>query len=265
MDSLKLAQMLAVIRQDSAQNLDSLLVIRHGYLVSEVYYSTEYGPNTKHRLYSVSKSFMSTLIGIALDRGILHDLRQLVLDFFPRRTFANRDARKEAMTLEDLLTMQSGLDWQEDNGNIGAMTESLDAAKFVLDEPMKEPPGSRFLYCSGCTHVLGAILEQQPGVQTLDFAKKNLFEPLGISDYQWDLDKQGVVLGGFGLHLTPRDMAKLGYLYLRGGFWDGRQIVSAAWINTATATHTDPHHHLGLGYGYQWWTYPRLGAYMALA
>src|SRR5258708_29205857 len=100
------------------------------------------------------------------------------------------------------------------------MDESLDGGKSVLDEHMKEPPGSRFLYCSGCTHVLGAILEQQPGVQTLDFAKKNLFEPLGISDYQWDLDKQGVVLGGFGLHLTPRDMAKLGYLHLRGGLWD---------------------------------------------
>jgi CubicO group peptidase (beta-lactamase class C family) len=264
MDSLKLAQMLEVIQQEPALNLHSLLVIRQGYLVSEVYFTPAFGPNTKHILYSVTKSFISTLVGIALDKGYIDSLHHPVLDYFPRRTIENRDTRKEAMTVEDLLTMRSGLDWQEGNSAYVGLAQNTDAVKYVLDEPMIEPPGTQFLYCSGCSHVLSGILQQLPGVQTLDFAKKNLFAPLGISDYQWDLDSQGVALGGWGLYLKPRDMAKLGYLYLHNGLWDGRQIVSAAWVKTATATHTDTPHKLGFGYGYQWWTYPRLGAYMAL-
>jgi CubicO group peptidase (beta-lactamase class C family) len=265
MDAQKLAQLLDVIGQEPMLNLHSLLVIRHGYLVSEVYFNPAFGPNTKHVLYSVTKSFIATLVGIALDQGLLDSLRHPVLDYFPRRTIENRDARKEAMTLEDLLTMQSGLDWQEGPSAYASVAGgALDGAKFVLDEPMKNQPGTQFLYCSGCSHVLSAILQQQPGLQTLDFARNNLFKPLGISDYAWDTDSQGIALGGWGLSLTPRDMAKLGYLYLHDGQWDGQQIVSAAWVKTATQTHANPQHKLGFGYGYQWWTYPRLDAYMAI-
>ncbi len=263
MDSERLAQMLAVIRQEPMLNLHSLLVIRHGYLVSEVYFSPLYGPNTKHVLYSVTKSFISTLVGIAFDKGILTDLHRPVLSFFPRRNIENRDALKESMTLEDLLTMQSGLDWVEDLNAVGDVLQTPDAVKFVLDLPMKEPPGTNYNYCSGCSHVLSGILQEQPGVRTLDFAKKNLFEPLGISDFKWETDKQGLPLGGWGLYLTPRDMAKLGYLYLHEGVWDGKQIVSAAWVKAATQAYTDTHEKLGFGYGYQWRTFPRLGAYLA--
>jgi CubicO group peptidase (beta-lactamase class C family) len=262
MDSAQLAQLLEVIQQEPVLNLHSLLVIRHGYLVSEVYFDPFYGRNTKHALYSVTKSFMSTLVGIAFDKGILTDLRHPVLDFFPHRTFEKRDALKESMTLEDLLTLRCGLAWDEVT-SWGELLWSLDAVKYVLDKPMTDPPGTKYLYNSGCSHVLSGILEEQPGVQTLEFAKKNLFEPLGITDFIWELDKQGIPLGGAGLNLTPRDMAKLGYLYLHEGVWDGQQIVSAAWVKAATQTHTDPHHKLGFGYGYQWWTFPRLGAYQA--
>ena len=264
MDSVKLAQMLEVIRQEPKLNPHSLLVIRHGYLVSEVYFNPMYGPDTQHVLYSVTKSFISTLVGIAFDKGILTDLRRPVLSFFPRRTIENRDALKESMTLEDLLTMQSGLDWVDDMNSVGEVLQTPDAVQYVLSLPMKEAPGTRFNYCSGCSHVLSGILQEQPGVKILDFAKQNLFGPLGISDFKWETDRQGLPLGGWGLYLTPRDMAKLGYLYLHDGVWDGKQIVSAAWVKAATQTRTDPHHKLGFGYGYQWWTFPRLGAYQAM-
>ena len=158
--------------------------------------------------------------------------------------------------------MRSGLDWQEGDPAYRAMYQSPDWVKFVLDAPMASPPGSRFNYCSGCSHLLSAILQQTTGMHTRDFAEQYLFKPLGLSNVMWETDAAGIPIGGWGLQLTPRDMAKLGYLYLRHGQWDGQQIISARWVETATQKHTDTDG--GLGYGYQWWTYPSLGAYAAL-
>lgn len=260
MDGQKLEEMQAAIRA-KALALHSLLVIRHGYLVSETYYSG-YKADTRHELYSCTKSFTSTLLGIALDKGLIQGLDQKVMDFFPARTFANPDPHKAAMTLEDLLTMRSGLDWHEGDAAYGAMVRSGDWVKYVLDEPMAGPPGSGFNYCSGCTHLLSAILQQRTGTGTLAFAQTNLFTPLGITDMNWEKDAQGTPVGGWGLQLTPREMAKLGYLFLRQGEWDGRQVVSASWVANATRQHTATDG--DLGYGYQWWTYPALDGYTAL-
>jgi CubicO group peptidase (beta-lactamase class C family) len=120
----------------------------------------------------------------------------------------------------------------------------------------------RVTYCSGCSHLLSAIIQKQTGMNTRDFAQGELFEPLGIRDAVWSTDSTGIPIGGWGLQLTPREMAKLGYLYLNGGVWDGRRIVSAEWVKTATQKHTGTDS--DLGYGYQWWTYPRWGAYAGL-
>ena len=259
MDSQKLAEMLAAI-QEKHLNLDSLLVVRNGYLVSETYFGSEKG--TRHELYSCTKSFVSTLIGIALDQGYIDGIDRLVIDFFPQVAFANLDPQKQAMTLGDVLTMRTGLDWQEGDAAYAAMYRSPDWIKFMLDKPMALPPGSRFNYCSGCTHLLSAILQAATDMNSLDFAKKYLFEPLGISNVSWDTDAAGIPIGGWGLQLTPRDMAKLGYLYLREGEWEGQQIVSAGWVEAATQKHTDTGDERG--YGYQWWTYPSLQAYTAL-
>ena len=139
---------------------------------------------------------------------------------------------------------------------------SSDWVKQVLDLPMREAPGSQFNYCSGCSHVLSAIVQQATDMNPRDFADQYLFKPLGITDYRWDVDAEGTPIGGWGLQLTPRDMAKLGYLYLRNGQWEGQQIVSAEWVANATRTHTETGG--DLGYGYQWWTYPSLAAYTAL-
>jgi len=259
-DSQKLAQLLTAIEQQQL-NLHSLLIIRNGYLVSENYFGS-YQPDTRHQLYSVTKSFIATLIGIALDKGYLKGIDQRIIDFFPKQSFANLDDRKSAMTLDDTLTMRTGLDWQEGDPAYRAMYISPDWVKYVLDEPMAAAPGTQFNYCSGCSHVLSAIIQQATATDTREFADQYLFQPLGISRVVWDVDSTAIAVGGWGLQLTPRDMAKLGYLYLRHGQWDGQQIVSAEWVANATRTHTETGGELG--YGYQWWTYPSLKAYTAL-
>jgi len=260
MDSQKLAQMLDTIQQQGL-DLHSLLVIRNGYLVSETYFD-HYQPDTRHELYSCTKSFISTLVGIALDQGFIDRTDHRILDYFSKHTFDNLNEEKEAMTLEDVLTMRSGLDWEEGDPIYGAMYRSPDWVEFVLDEPMALAPGDGFNYCSGCTHLLSAILQQTTGMNTRDFAEQTLFEPLGIKNAKWDTDSNGIPIGGWGLQITPRDMAKLGYLYLREGKWDGQQIVSAGWVENATQKHTATDG--DMGYGYQWWTYPSLEAYTAL-
>ena len=262
MDSQKLAQMLKAAKRQRL-DLHSLLVIRHGYIVSETYYGS-YNKGTKHTLYSCTKSFVSTLVGIAIDQGYIDSIELPVLGFFPDRALQNRDERKEAMTIADLLTMRSGLDWPEGDPVYQEMYRNRDWVKFVLDKPMAEQPGSRFNYCSGCSHVLSAIVQQETGQNTRDFAEKMLFVPLGITNVGWELDAADIPIGGWGLQVTPRDMAKLGYLYLHNGTWDGQQIVSAEWVRAATSWHTETDSQIGLGYGYQWWIYPSYGAYAAL-
>jgi CubicO group peptidase (beta-lactamase class C family) len=260
MDADRLGQMLAHIQQTRLA-LHSLLIIRHGYIVSETYFEP-YQRATRHELYSCTKSFVATLVGIALDQGYIDHTDHRVLDYFPQYTFANPEASKTAMTVEDLLTMRSGLDWHEGDSAYASLYRSSDWVKYVLDEPMAQPPGSQFNYCSGCSHVLSAIVQRATGVNPRQYAEKNLFEPLGLTDVQWDTDAAGLPIGGWGLHITPRDMAKLGYLYLHAGDWEGQPVVSAAWVKTTTEKHTGTDG--TLGYGYQWWTYPTWGAYAAL-
>jgi CubicO group peptidase (beta-lactamase class C family) len=262
MDPQRLARLLQAVRQEQL-NMHSLLIIRNGYIVSETYFQS-YTAQTNHEMYSVTKSVLATLVGIAIDKRSIDGVNQPVTRFFRDHTFQHPDARKDAMTLEDLLTMRTGLDWQEEDATFWQMSQSGDWVQFVLDTPMREPPGQQFRYCSGCSHLLSAIIEQRTGLNTREFAQQTLFEPLGIDSVTWEQDRQAIPIGGWGLWLTPRDMAKLGYLYLHNGMWDGQQIVPAAWVKAAIQKHTETDSKLGLGYGYQWWTYPRWSAYAAL-
>jgi CubicO group peptidase (beta-lactamase class C family) len=262
MDPDKLTLLLQAVQQKQLK-LHSLLIIRNGYIVSETYFE-HYTAQTPHDLYSVTKSVIATLVGIAIDKRALDGVNHPVLDFFRSYSFAHPDAGKDAMTLEDLLTMRSGLDWQERDSTFRALYQSRDWVQFMLDIPMHEQPGQQFGYCSGCSHLLSAILQQRTDMNTHDFAQQALFDPLGISSATWEQDGQGIPIGGWGLQLTPRDMAKVGYLYLHNGTWDGQQIVSAGWINAAVQRHTTTDSTLGLGYGYQWWIYPAVGGYAAL-
>lgn len=259
MDPTLLAQGIAYAEKEMA--LHSLLVIRHGAIVSETYFSS-YKAGTLHELYSVTKSFTATLVGIALDQGYLPDVDQRVVDYFPELSFAAPDERKEAMTVKDLLTMTAGLDWQEGDPTYRAMYMSPNWVQFVMDLPMKTEPGDEFLYCSGCSHVLSAIVQESTGDNLSDFAQANLFKPLGIKNYRWENGSQGTSIGGWGLSLSPRDMAKLGYLYLHEGQWEGKQVVSADWVQAATSKQVTTEGEDG--YGYQWWVLPSLGGYAAL-
>jgi len=259
-DSAVLDQMLTHI-DETHLNLHSLLIIRNGRIILEKYYPP-YTRDTKHELYSVTKSFTSTLAGIALDQGKLTGLNQPVLDLFPDMIFANNSFEKESINIENLLTMTSGLDWLEGDSSYTAMYRSSNWVKWVMDLPMADPPGKEFRYCSGCSHVLSTIVNRAAATEGASFASRYLFSPLGIRDFEWETDQAGIPIGGWGLKLTTRDMAKLGYLYLNSGQWEGSQIVSKTWVQTAVTKHVDTEG--DLGYGYQWWTYPRHNGYAAL-
>lgn len=260
MDAAQLDALQAAVH-DRAIPLRSLLVIRHGAIVSEAYFAGA-DADTDQELYSVTKSFTSTLVGIALDQGKIESVDQRVADLLPGRTFANPDPRKEAMTLKDLLTMTSGLDWVEGDPAYRSMYTTGDWVGAVMDRAMREAPGERFNYCSGCTHILSAILQEQTGMSTSEFAEKYLFQPLGLRNVRWDTDAQGIAVGGWGIYLTPREMARLGYLYLYEGSWDGQQIVSADYVKAATTGYMRDSERLS--YGYQWWIYNDSDAYAAL-
>jgi CubicO group peptidase (beta-lactamase class C family) len=246
-----------------------VLVTRHGRIVLEASYAP-FRAGLKHRAYSATKSVVSTLVGMALGDGLLDSTGRRVVDFFPDRTIANLDGAKKAITVQHLLDMTSGLAWTEGlSGAIDspiAMARAPDWQQFVLDQPMASAPGTRFYYNSGNSHLLSAILSKVTGRSANDYAREKLFGPLGIDDMLWQADPQGVSGGGWGLYLQPRDMAKIGYLWLRGGLWDGKQILPAAWIEGVRSADVDMRESWAsdLRYGRQFWAMPPRDAFMAV-
>ncbi|OLS27624.1 MAG: 6-aminohexanoate-dimer hydrolase [Candidatus Thorarchaeota archaeon AB_25] len=255
MDSAALEDVYDHVR-DSGASIRSLLVVRHGYLVAEEYFTPIlYDVNDTHILFSVTKSVVSCLIGIAIDQGFIDNTSQLLLDFFPDRTIANLSAWKEAITLEDVLRMRSGFQWDEDNyeeyNDFFAMRDTVDWAQYVLDRPMAYEPGSAFYYNSGNSHLLATIINVTTGMTPLAFADQYLFGPLGITTRFWLTDPLGINFGGSNLALKPRDMAKIGLLFINNGTWDDQQIVSADWVNRSSQGPQTPYYQVS--YGYQWW------------
>ena len=250
----KLLQEMVDTIQEEDYGIDSVSVIRNGYMVVDTYFPP-FERGSRHIIHSCTKSIVSTLIGIAIDLGYVEGVDQPVLEFFPERTIANLDANKETMTLEHLLTMSAGLDCQDSYlyrwRGLRQMRQSGDWTQFVLDLPMAAEPGTRFEYCNGVSYLLSAIIQDATGVTTLEFAEEHLFGPLGISDVDWSASPQGVNIGWGELHMTPHDMAKIGYLYLNEGQWAGDQIVPATWVEASTQKRISAT--LQDGYGYQWW------------
>ncbi len=245
-------------------DVDSILAVYNGYLVYEYYPSTSYDENDTHHIYSCTKSFTSALVGMAIDQGYIESIDTEVLDFFPELTIENLDSDKQAITIRDLLTMTSGLDWH-DQTNYYSMEVSSDWVKYVLDRPMVSEPGTTWNYNTGGTHVLAAIINKTTPHGIIPFVESQLFDPLGINEYYWVTDNKGIPIGGTALNLLPRDMAKFGYLYLKNGLWDNEQIISEAWITESTTPSviTEFDQGLGSGYGYLWWTYAWHGVYAA--
>lgn len=262
MDSEHLADMLEMIREADLE-IDSVLVARNGHLVTDAYVHP-FAPGQKHIIHSCTKSVVSGLIGIAIDKGYLQGTDQLITDVFPGRTIANLDADKRAMTMEDVLSMSTGLECRDSYlyrwHGLQEMRASSDWVQHVLDLPMVEPPGTQFEYCNGASFLLSAIVQETTGKTALAFAQEHLFGPLGIEDVDWPANPQGISIGWGELRMHPHDMAKIGYLYLNGGQWDGQQIVPSDWVKVSTRKHIDGT--LQDGYGYQWWI--AKNAYMAL-
>jgi CubicO group peptidase (beta-lactamase class C family) len=268
MDSAKLEQIIESIKQQNIA-IHSLLIIRHGYLMFEKYLNleeylghTQSNQDNMHSLYSVTKSIMSALTGIAIEEGYIDNTSLKVVDFFPENTIENLDSRKKNMTLHHLLTMTTGFEWDEWTGDSAyKMLRSANPVKYMLDLPMKYDPGTVLTYCTGASHLLSAIIQKTTGKTTLEFARKYLFKPLAISEVQWTYDQQNINHGGHGLSLTSRDMAKFGYLYSNNGTWNGEQIVSTDWVIKSTQTYNLFEENSG--YGYQWWTFPQINVYYA--
>ena len=251
MDAALLQQMLEVI-DEQGPRIYSVVVVHNGYIVTEKYYPP-YKQDTLRYLYSVTKAVVSALVGIAIQEGYINSVDDLVLDFFPERSFENDDALKRSITLEHLLTMSSGLAWDRTE-----MASTRDWVQYVLDQPMYVEPGTEFFYSCGNAHVLSAIIQKTSGMNTRDFAQQYLFDPLGITDVKWETNINDIPIGGWGISMKPRDMAKLGYLYLNQGVWDGRQIIPAEWIKATAERHIqvpEPLEPWDLYIGYLWWVH----------
>ncbi|MET0222552.1 MAG: serine hydrolase [Tardiphaga sp.] len=258
----------ALIEQGATQNLDSLLVIRHGRIVLDATYAP-YNAGLPHVVNSVTKAITGTLAAIALKDGLLQSLDQPVMPFFADRIVTEPDARRSAITLQTLFDMTSGIDWEEPFGGMPRSMIDMDRSRnqidFVLNRPMAAAPGERFNYNSGGAHLVSAIVARVTGMTTEAYAAKKLFGPLGITAWTWRRDPQGISTGGYGLALHPQDMAKFGYLYLHGGAWDGQQLVPAEWVDKVNHAVVDMHTSFApeLRYANFFWAVPERQLYWA--
>jgi CubicO group peptidase (beta-lactamase class C family) len=241
----------AVERQ--IHDLHSVMLLRHGSVVAEGWWSP-YGREHPHMLFSVSKSFTSAAVGLALAEGRF-SIDDPVLSFFPDETPADVSEFLAALRVRHLLTMSTG-------HAVDTWATMLDRPdgnwiKGFLDVPVRYAPGSHFLYNTGATYMLAAIVQKTTGMKLVDYLEPRLFAPLGITNASWEESPQGIAAGGVGLSLKTEDIARFGQLYLQKGAWQGRQLLPEAWIAEATrvqmANGEDPESDWAQGYGYQFW------------
>jgi CubicO group peptidase (beta-lactamase class C family) len=246
--------------------VDSVIIIRNGCIVMEEYPSSSIPSSTKRKLYSATKSITSALIGIAIQEGYIEGVDQKIIDYFPDKTIADKD-RRQMITIKHLLTMTGGYEWGNDGTGSG-MRNSADPVQYVLDKPMVQDPGNVYNYGDGSPFLLGAIIYEVTGMTVLEFAEKYLFTPLNITDVSWE-SSGDQYFAASGLWMRPRDMAKIGQLFLNYGKWGEKQVISQDWITESTETHVSGQGFMAGanfdvdGYGYLWWTYPESGVYYA--
>jgi CubicO group peptidase (beta-lactamase class C family) len=254
LDTALLSVMMRKIADGIYPNVHSILIIKDGKLVFEEYFY-EYTKDTLQELRSASKSFASALTGIAIDKGFIKSKHDKVLPYFPEYAIENNSDLKKQITIENLLSQQSGLDCDISNekseGNETTMSNTDDWVKFTLNLPMSDIPGGKGMYCSGNPITLGRIIEKTTKQPLPEFAKQTLFIPLGITKFKWHFKPDKSSSETFcQLYLRPRDMAKFGLLYLNNGNWNGRQVISAEWVQQSLSKHSVIQ---GVDYGYLWW------------
>jgi CubicO group peptidase (beta-lactamase class C family) len=252
--------------------VQSVLIARHGKLVVEEYFPRTESDRREQAIRraapvdmtSATKSVTSLLIGIAIDQHFIKSVDENASTFFPEYADLFADPRRAQLRLKNLLTMSAGFEWDEwshpysDPRNTQVqMIRSEEPMRFLLERPMVAAPGETFTYNSGISILLGQLLFKASGLRADKFSERHLFEPLGISDFYWSKWPDDIVQAGGGLHLRPRDMAKIGQLMLNLGQWRGRQIVSEAWVKESIKPHLEgskiPFAAMADGYGYQWW------------
>lgn len=241
------------MKSSEKTKIKSCLVLKEGTIIYEYYKSNKIRDNLQ-RINSCTKSVISILIGIALDKGFIPSVNLTMEHYFPDLVNHQPDSRKKDITIEQLLTMTVGLDWPEfGEWNYMPPMFTHDVVKFVFDRELVDDPGKRMNYNSGCSHVLSAILTKATGMKTSTFAEQYLFKPLGINgDYRWFEDAKGISYGSDGLRLHPYDLAKIGQLYLQDGIWEGKRIVSAEWIKKSTEPFLLTYEYIG-HYASHWW------------
>ncbi len=234
---------------DKIDAMHSFMLVRHGKVVAEGWW-TPYNPDSPHVLFSLSKSFTSTAVGLAVAEGKL-SVDDEVLKFFPEDAPANPAANLKNMRVRDLLTMSTG---HQDEPSSAPDKVS---AKSFLAQPVPHKPGTHFKYNTAATFMQSAIVQKQTGLPVFDYLQPRLFAPLGIVGASWATNFQGISLGGYGLKVRTEDIAKFGQLYLQKGKWNGKQLVPEAWVETATAKQvsngSNPKSDWDQGYGFQFW------------
>jgi CubicO group peptidase (beta-lactamase class C family) len=257
LDVDKITRGIERLRSGEFPKVHALLIARYGELLVEAYFPEDHGiysrvarDNGTHLMASVHKSIVSTLVGLAIEDGYISAVTSSLYDYFPEyENFANWTAFKELLTLQDALTMRSGLTCSD---KVDFWNRSEDWVKTLLDYPVSVRPGVRFNYCTEITHALGALVANASAVPLEEYARTRLFDPLEMGQVEWRYSPTGRAISGFEFWMEPRDMIKLGQLVLDGGQWNGVQMVRESWMQQATVKRVSVGNELG--YSWQWWT-----------
>jgi CubicO group peptidase (beta-lactamase class C family) len=242
--------------EDLYPTAHSLLIVRHGRLVAEAYCRDRDDRENIHNLQSATKSITSILLGIAIDSGLVDSVETPVYQFIPE--YFDSDIEKRAITLHHTLTMQTGLQFDNDEDTVDLFYYTGNTVEFVLHRDLVFSPGTSFYYHDGNPQLISGVIQSVSGESLEEFAVEKLFNPLGIEHFQWETPSDGRSFGAFGLWLRPRDMAKIGKLVVQDGEWNGDRIISAEWIEESSSLHVPLEQ-----YGYYWWVYEEHSVFMA--
>lgn len=275
MNSEKLSELGSIIKSEYS-NISGIVIVRNGYIAYERYFNG-YDSNDTHHVASVTKSIISALIGIAIDEGYIKNANQKVMDFFPEYVYDATDMQKREITIRHLLTMTAPYPFKDWHEPLDKMCMQPDWVTYTLDMLGKKGSIGAFKYSTAGAHLLSAIITRSTGKSALEFANERLFKPIGmkeIPDYEmkafgfedlfgknvkgWVKDPNGNSTGGWGLTLSPCDMARFGFLYLNRGIWDNNQIISKTWIDESVVMNPNK-------YGYLWWLSEEDGVFAYLA
>ena len=275
MSSDEIVTMVNLININTYTEVHSVVIIKDDKLVFEEYFPghdfyyaghnflgnyIDFDRNTRHNTHSATKSFTSALAGIAIDKGFIQSVDNKIFDYF--QDYSNLiDQQKEKITVKHLLTMSSGFEWNEwdvsisqSDHDIVRMNSSSDPVYYVLNKPVVTEPGTAYYYNGGTVDLLGQLVRRASNMNVKSFSRTYLFEPLGITNYNWQtLYPSGITCCHGDIYITPRDMAKFGYLYLKKGLWEGTRIISEEWVNLSVQNHIIPPVNWAYGYGYLWW------------